>query len=105
MDEDRVMGGARNIAGKAEEGIGRATGNLKDQANGAIRQAQGAAQNLYGQVKDQVADTAAGATDAVASGANRMDDALRAFVEQRPYTAAAVALGIGFLIGRFGRRD
>ena len=28
----------------------------------------------------------------------------RATIEQRPYTAAAVALGIGYLIGRFGRR-
>jgi ElaB/YqjD/DUF883 family membrane-anchored ribosome-binding protein len=25
-------------------------------------------------------------------------------IEERPYTTAAIALGIGFLIGRLGRR-
>jgi len=28
----------------------------------------------------------------------------RAKVRPRPYTTAAIALGIGYLIGRFGRR-
>jgi ElaB/YqjD/DUF883 family membrane-anchored ribosome-binding protein len=31
-------------------------------------------------------------------------DFLRTTIEERPYTTAAIALGIGFLIGRFGRR-
>ena len=26
-------------------------------------------------------------------------------IEERPFTAVAIALGIGFLIGRFGRTD
>jgi hypothetical protein len=33
------------------------------------------------------------------------EDFLRTTIEERPYTAAAVALGMGYLIGRFSRRD
>jgi len=36
--------------------------------------------------------------------ANEAEDVLRTTIEQRPYTTAAIALGIGYLIGRFGRR-
>jgi ElaB/YqjD/DUF883 family membrane-anchored ribosome-binding protein len=46
---------------------------------------------------------ALGAVEAIReSGA---DDFLSTTIEERPYTAAAVALGIGYLIGRFSRRD
>jgi ElaB/YqjD/DUF883 family membrane-anchored ribosome-binding protein len=62
------------------------------------RQAVG---ELYGQVKDQ----AARAAETVDEGISRADDFLGDLIERRPYTAAAVALGIGFLIGLFGRRD
>jgi len=36
--------------------------------------------------------------------AGEAGDFLRTTIEERPYTTAAIALGIGFLIGRFGRR-
>ena len=38
-------------------------------------------------------------------GASEASDFLRTVIEERPFTAAAIALGIGFLIGRFGRAD
>jgi ElaB/YqjD/DUF883 family membrane-anchored ribosome-binding protein len=56
---------------------------------------------VYGQAKD----TAASAARAIGESADEADDFLRAAIEQHPYTTAAVALGIGFLIGRLGRRD
>ena len=46
MDENRIEGTARNLGGKAHEAWGNATGNARTQAEGAINQAAGAAQDL-----------------------------------------------------------
>jgi uncharacterized protein YjbJ (UPF0337 family) len=101
MDEDRIAGTARNAAGKAQEGFGRVTGDMKSQVEGAARQMAGTAQDLYGQAKD----TAADAAKAVRERASDAEDFLRRAIETRPYTAAAIALAVGFIIGRMGRRD
>jgi len=100
MNEDRVIGNAKNVGGQVEEGFGRATGDVKSQLQGKAKQMEGAVQDVYGQAKE----TAANAADAIREGASEADDFLRAAIEERPYTAAAVALAIGYLIGRFGRR-
>jgi len=100
MNEDRLTGNAKNFGGQVEEGFGRATGDVKTQLQGKARQMEGTLQDVYGQAKE----TAANAADAIREGASEADDFLRAAIEERPYTAAAVALTIGYLIGRFGRR-
>ena len=99
MNEDRLTGNAKNLGGQVEEGFGRATGDVKTQLQGKTKQMEGALQDVYGQAKE----TAVNAAEAIREGASD-DDFLRATIEQRPYTAAAVALAIGYLIGRFGRR-
>jgi uncharacterized protein YjbJ (UPF0337 family) len=101
MNEDRFVGNAKNLGGQVEEGFGRATGDVKSQIQGKAKQMEGALQDMYGQAKE----TATNAAEVVRETAGDADDFLRTTIEQRPYTAAAVALGIGFLIGRFGRRD
>ena len=101
MNEDRVIGTARNLGGQAQEGLGRMTGDTKSQVEGVINQAAGAAQNLYGQAKEGAADAA----QAVRRSAMDAEDIVRQAIEKRPYTTALVALGIGWLIGRMGRRD
>jgi uncharacterized protein YjbJ (UPF0337 family) len=101
MNEDRVAGTARNLGGKVQEGLGRATGDAATQVEGAINQAAGAAQDLYGQAKDSAAD----AVQAVRQGAMDAEDYIRHTIENRPYTTAVVALCVGWLIGRMGRRD
>jgi uncharacterized protein YjbJ (UPF0337 family) len=101
MNEDRVMGTARNVGGKVQEGVGRVTGDTKSQVEGVMNQAAGAAQDLYGQAKDTASDT----VQAVRQGAVNAEDYIRQTIEQRPYTVAFAALCIGFLIGRMGRRD
>lgn len=88
MDEHRVTGTAKNVGGKIEEGFGRLAGDMKSQAQGQAKQVQGAAEDLYGQAKD----AAEGFTDVV-----------RNTIETRPYTAVAVALGLGWLLGRTHR--
>jgi uncharacterized protein YjbJ (UPF0337 family) len=101
MNEDRLTGTAKNFGGQVEEGFGRATGDVKSQLQGKAKQVEGTLQDFYGQAKD----AATSAADAVREGASGADDFLRNTIEQRPYTAAAVALAIGFLIGRFAPRS
>jgi uncharacterized protein YjbJ (UPF0337 family) len=101
MNEDRVIGSAKKVGGRVEEGLGRATGDVKSQLQGNAKQVEGAAQDVYGQVKESASD----AVEAIRESASGAEDFLRTTIEERPYTAAAVALGIGYLIGRFSRRD
>ena len=101
MNEDRFAGTARNLGGKAQEGVGRFTGNTKMEAEGVLNQAAGAAQDLYGQAKD-VATDAAGA---VKAGASVAEDFVRRGIEKQPYTAVAIAFVIGLAIGWRRPRD
>jgi uncharacterized protein YjbJ (UPF0337 family) len=101
MNEDRVIGTARNLGGQVQEGFGRVTGDSKTQAEGVINQAAGAVQDLYGQAKETAADAAA----AVRRSASGAEVIIRDAIEQRPYTTALVALCIGLIIGRMSRHD
>ena len=92
MNEDRIAGTARNIGGKLEEGVGRATRDIKEQVQGKLDQAAGTAQDLYGQTAEVARDTAV-----------TFEKWLRETIETKPYVAVAVALGIGWLIGRTHR--
>ena len=101
MNEDRLAGTAKNLGGQVESGFGRVTGDAKSRVQGAARQAEGTLQDLYGQAKDAAAST----TQAARETAETAEDLVRTTIEQRPYTAAAIALGVGFLIGRFAHRQ
>jgi uncharacterized protein YjbJ (UPF0337 family) len=101
MNEDSVIGAARNLAGKAQEGFGRVAGDAKTQLEGALNQATGAAQDLYGQARDSASDAA----EVVRQGAMSAEDYIRHTIEKRPYTAVFAALCLGWFIGRMGRRD
>jgi uncharacterized protein YjbJ (UPF0337 family) len=99
MDENRMSGAAKNIAGMAEEGFGRATGDAKTRVQGQAKQAEGSVQELYGQAIDSAED----AIDAVRQIPASVDDTIRHYIESNPYTTAAIALGLGWLIGRSHR--
>jgi len=99
VDEHRVTGAAKNMGGKVEEGFGRATGDTKSQIQGVMDRAQGAAEKFYGQSKDAASDAA----DEVRKTASSFEDMVRHTIENRPYTAVAIALGIGWLFGRTHR--
>jgi uncharacterized protein YjbJ (UPF0337 family) len=92
MDENRTSGTVKNIGGKIEEGAGAPVGDARTQLQGKLDQASGAAQDLYGQAADAARESAA-----------TLDNWLRTTIETQPYTAAAVALGIGWLVGRLHR--
>jgi uncharacterized protein YjbJ (UPF0337 family) len=99
MDEHRVTGPAKNMGGKVEEGFGRATGDTKSEVQGVMDQAQGTAEKFYGQAKDAASDAA----DGVRKTASSFEDMVRRTIENKPYTAVAIALGIGWLFGRTHR--
>ena len=98
MNQDSVVGSAKNLGGKVQEGVGRVTGDTKAQVEGVINQAAGAAQDLYGQAKDGASD----AVQAVRQGAVDAEDYIRHTIEKRPYTTAVVALCVGLVLGRMG---
>jgi ElaB/YqjD/DUF883 family membrane-anchored ribosome-binding protein len=81
----------------------RALGDAKKQANGLAEDATGAAQDLYDHARDSAADLADSANKAARKTANSFERALRNTVENQPYTAVAIALGLGWLLGRLHR--
>ena len=101
MNEDRLAGNVKNLGGQAESELGRVAGDTRTQLAGKVKQVEGAMQDLYGQGKDAAAD----AVQSLRERASSADDFLRNTIEQRPYTTAAICLGIGFLIGSLARRD
>jgi uncharacterized protein YjbJ (UPF0337 family) len=52
MDENRIEGTARKYGGRVQEGVGSVTGDTKTRVEGAMNEAAGAAQQLYGQTSD-----------------------------------------------------
>ena len=58
MDKDRIVGSAKDFAGKVEGAVGDVTGDANTQASGRAREAAGTVQNLYGQAKDAARDAA-----------------------------------------------
>ena len=111
MNEDRFAGTAKNLGGRVEEGFGRAAGDVKTEIEGKIKQATGAAQDVYGQAKDAAGEAYGQARDAVGDAAKSaqehvapLEEFLRNAIESWPYTSVAVALGIGWFIGRMGGR-
>lgn len=103
MNEDRVAGTAKNLAGQAQEGFGRATGDVASGVEGRIKQVAGAAQDFYGQARDAAGEAAREAGRVVQDRAAPLEEAIRKTIEDRPYTAVAVALVLGWCLGRISR--
>jgi uncharacterized protein YjbJ (UPF0337 family) len=52
MTDEHVKGALSKAQGKVEEGLGKLTGDKKQQARGKVRQVKGAAQQGLGDVQD-----------------------------------------------------
>ncbi len=81
----------------------RAFGDAKKQAAGVANEVSDAAQDLYGQAADSAAQVADATKTAARKTAGSFERALRNTVETQPYTAVAIALGLGWLFGRMHR--
>src|ERR1700744_5064068 len=105
MDKDRVVGSAKDFAGKVEGAVGGIAGDARTQAAGRAREATGAAQNLYGQAKDAVRDAGDAAVsyakDAYDNSGDTFRDGTQAIakkVQENPLGALLIAGGIGFAL-------
>jgi len=67
---------------------------------GQMRQAEGSIQDLYGQAVGAAAEDS---IEAVRKMPRSLDDTIRHYIENNPYTTAGIALGLGWLIGRSHR--
>jgi uncharacterized protein YjbJ (UPF0337 family) len=105
MDKDRVVGSAKDFAGKVEGAVGDVTGDAKTQASGRAREATGTVQNLYGQAKDAARDlgdaAASYAKDAFGNSGDTLRDGSQAVaqkVQDNPLSSLLIAGGIGFAL-------
>ena len=71
---DKVQGMARDMAGRAQQALGDTFGDAKTQAQGLYNQASGQAQEQMGRLAEVIRD--------------------------QPLIAAAIALGVGYILGR-----
>ncbi len=81
----------------------RALGDAKKQASGVADAFGDAAQEVYDQARESAADVVDTARTAARKTAGSFEQAIRNTIENQPYTAAAIALGIGWLLGRMHR--
>jgi ElaB/YqjD/DUF883 family membrane-anchored ribosome-binding protein len=81
----------------------RAFGDAKKQAGGVAGEVSDAAQDLYGHALDSASEVADATTKAARKTAGSFERALRTTIENQPYTAVIIALGLGWLLGRTHR--
>ena len=55
-DQDRIDGSAKKVGGDIKEGVGKALGDSKLEAEGKADQVEGKMQNAVGGVKDAIRD-------------------------------------------------
>ncbi|HEY1260896.1 MAG TPA: CsbD family protein [Stellaceae bacterium] len=56
MDKDRIAGAAKKVGGGIKEGIGKALGDKKTEAEGKAKKTEGELQNAIGGAKDAARD-------------------------------------------------
>jgi uncharacterized protein YjbJ (UPF0337 family) len=107
MDKDRIVGSAKDAAGKVESVAGDIAGNAQTQAAGHAREAAGAVQNLYGQARDTARDAGDAAVsfakDAYQNSGETWRDGSQAIAKtmrDNPFGALLIAGGIGFALAR-----
>ena len=73
--------------------------DLRGKAGEAASKIAEVAQQAGTQAKEAAAETA----DSVRAMSDSVEDSLRDFIENKPYTTAAIALAVGWIIGRAHR--
>jgi uncharacterized protein YjbJ (UPF0337 family) len=87
MNEDKLAGEGRDIAGKVKETVGDVTGDMSLQGEGLGDQLAGKAQKVFG-----------AARDALAVDGEPLTDKARRFARERPWAFAALAGVIGIAL-------
>jgi ElaB/YqjD/DUF883 family membrane-anchored ribosome-binding protein len=81
----------------------RALNDARRQVEGVASEVRGAADDIYGQARESATQVADKATDAFSRTASSFERALRNTIENHPYTALLIGIGIGWLLGRSHR--
>ncbi len=94
MNEDKIVGKAKAIGGKAEESLGHVTGNARLEAKGVVNEIKGKVQQAYGQARDAFKDSA----DATKENVANINEHARHAIAGTPYISviATFMLGIAF---------
>jgi len=105
MDKDRIVGSAKESAGRAESDLGETIGDAGTQASGYAREAAGTMQNLYGQAKDATRDAGGAAVDYAKDAYTASGDAFRGAsreiakkVQDNPLGSLLAAGAVGFAL-------
>lgn len=81
----------------------RAFGDAKKQATNVAGEVSDAAQDLYDHASERAARLGDATSHAARKTAFSFEKALRNTIEHQPYTAVAIAVGLGWLLGRTHR--
>jgi ElaB/YqjD/DUF883 family membrane-anchored ribosome-binding protein len=81
----------------------RVFGDAKQNAADAADEVSSAARDVYEQTRDSANQAANAAARAASDSAGSFEQAVRNTIENQPYTAVAIALGLGWLLGRMHR--
>jgi uncharacterized protein YjbJ (UPF0337 family) len=102
MDEHTIKGTAKDIGGKVEETVGRATGSAKMEARGMLHQAEGKAEKTFREARDTVSSAASAAEEQ----ASRAAHVGRSAIADYPVTSVVVTFTLGLFVGgmMFGGR-
>lgn len=92
---------AENHSSRSE--FSRAMGDRRKQAHAVADEVSDAAKDLYGQAVDSASRVADATTSAARQTSGSFERALRSLIEDQPYTAVLMALGVGWLFGRTHR--
>ena len=94
------MAQARSASSDVNQGFGE----VKKQASDLAGEASDAARDVYGHARERASDLADSANDAAQQAVGSLERALRNTIETQPYTAVAIALGLGWILGRTHRQ-
>ena len=96
MTDQRIDGAADSLEGKAQNGLGRLTGDSKLQLEGRFNEYKGKAKDAYGRVID-------GLDGLVAKAPAEYQDRARQgldFARRKPLLTTGIVAGIAFILSR-----
>lgn len=106
MDEHRVEGALESAKGKVKQAVGNAIGDEKTSVEGVADEVSGRLHSAYGEARDRlhdVADRGAAIASKASEKSSRMyhegNEAIGAYVADRPILALLGAGAIGLLLG------
>lgn len=100
MTDQRIEGVATELQGKAQNGLGRVTGDSKLQVEGKLNEVKGKALDAYGRVID-------GLDGMVDKAPVDLRDPTRKgldFARRKPLLTTGIIAGAAMLLGALGRR-